>query len=158
MDNFVRNNRDDFDLQLPPEGHEARFMKKLNAHSAIPSKRNRLIPAAASVLLITAISVSAFFYFTYKDQHSGHKDSPLSDLAIYYDLRLQHCIQAIKDSEIEGEDKIKILEELTQSHFTEPEFSEISEEEFITEYYERKLNRLSFLMARIENVNQLKKQ
>lgn len=158
MDNIIRNHKDDFATLVPPDGHEARFMKKMNQLHALPSNRNRWYFAAASVLLIAALSVSALYYFSAGNQNPLHNEGPLSDLATYYDQQLQNCLQAIEQSDIDPEDKIKIRKELMQNQMSDSDFSDVYGEEIMTEYFERKLNRLSFLMARIEDVNQLKKQ
>jgi hypothetical protein len=134
-------------------------MKKMNERLPSQPKRNKWIFAAASVLFVITVTITSVIYLTDNSQYKITPEGPLSDLELFYSQQLQHCIQAIRQSGIDEADKLKMIEELTnESRIAAREMTGITEEQVMTEFYERKVSMLSFLMDRIENINQLKKQ
>lgn len=70
FENFIRERRDEFEIEIPPEGHSERFMKKLNERirhiiSIVPY----LIRVAIATVLIFTGSIIVWNNFIRKDRH-----------------------------------------------------------------------------------------
>ena len=70
IENLINDNRDEFNSEQPDEGHDARFLSKLNQYYKKNSYWNRTaffkIAASVSILIISSIAIWAYFQFNYK--------------------------------------------------------------------------------------------
>lgn len=113
LDDFFKNNQGGFDHQPLPDGHDSRFMAKLNQFdSKKKSKRFLLISfrdlaIAASVVVTLFASLSAWYYFSY--QYLNEALAQAQQTKYYYHTLIEAEIQKV--SAFKSDENKKILDD-----------------------------------------------
>lgn len=74
MDEFFRNNQDDFDVEIPMEGHEDRFLEKLKAQKPDVKDKRKSRILYRSALAIAATFIIALGLFTVFQKEPQNND------------------------------------------------------------------------------------
>lgn len=97
LEKYIRKNRDAFEHTEPIEGHEARFMQRLEAAQSNTRKNKAIlfwrVAAAVIVLVVLAVSVLIPRFNSPADVHYrattlGDVSSDMADVEHYYQSRL----------------------------------------------------------------------
>ena len=163
MENFIKNNRKDFDLIDPSEGHFYSFEKKMKK---IHKKSYTVIfmRYAALFIIIFLLTVFITFINSTKDQVNNLMISEINDIELYYKMQAIQCRNTIENAEIEDQIKNELYDELknidTDSNILIEEYksSEPSDnaQQALIECYERKIRTISFVKEKINSINNQK--
>lgn len=99
IEKFIQDQRDKFQVDLPPEGHFERFEMKLSA-SAPKKKSNYWIGFISGIAAVVAIGLIAFFYTTKPEkEHLTLSDlsTQYADVEFYYTSTIEHQTKKLEN-------------------------------------------------------------
>ena len=169
----IKSNRMSFDEEIPPKGHEERFLNKLDKElHHKPNKKSIWLKIAASMVLI--IGVSLFFFIQNESQISDKvadkKDNsiPLREAENYYQNSFKSQFAAMAKNYTDNESLSMISESEKLINELEKDYEELEKELKTTAdqrvatamilNYKSRISILEMLIQKLEYVTQLKNE
>lgn len=163
MDEFIKTNRDDFDLLEPSEGHLQSFDNKLKRRSDRALLFRIMSYAAMIIVLITVTSVVTVQIFN-NNEDKPYYTTEINEIELYYNMQAQFCRNTIESTVIEQQDKEELYNELLKMdsirNSLESDYNRSGNnsrvQQALVDYYERKLRSISFILNNLKRVNNQK--
>lgn len=161
---FINNNREEFDEQELPFGHELRFQKKL------PHRKNKtkvfclyasLIAASVALLIMLALPFYKPESSFLEHRTSCRTEDEINELRLYYSMQMLDIVDRIKefDPGEKEQEKQQVLNETEQVLALSKQFDETviphlpcSDEGLfaVNQYYSTSLRSLNFMLEQLE--------
>ena len=112
LEEHIRNQREEFDDLLPPEGHFERFNDKLNKKMSAKSYVMRIAAIFIVGIIITGVSFYSIRNLNMNNNIYASADKDLQEAVYYYASINNEMEDKIKEMDIEDAEKEQILKDI----------------------------------------------